>query len=456
MLPEIQPPPDAQSHAPATGVFRQTRTWVILIFLLALALRLAWAIHVDASPRAAWRFDMTLYDYQAQQLAAGKGYIDHWYHPSAHWPPGYPLTLTPLYYLFDDNTLSVRLLNAVLGSVTVVLLYLLGSRLFDRRVGLTAALLLALFPNQIFFASLTLTEVLFTTVFVLILVLTVYLMLGRTAPRLWQVGLIGALIGYAALVRGEGLLLIAFILPALLLRWRSWRRTALYAAVILVGMAVIIGPWTARNVIRMKSFILISTSGNEAFWVGHHDGANGRISDFDVGFRYEAMTNPEKEVKISEVALDEALTFIREHPTKDLGLIPTKLFFLYKDDNSSMHWIQLEGLTISRSAERFFGGLASVYYWIALLVAGLGIRAWFSLRDPGKALLIGAVIYWTLVFGVVFFGEDRFHFPLMPILSLWAAASLVMIGDWLRRRPAPVPASSNAEGEGQQGDQASA
>jgi len=265
-------------------------------------------------------------------------------------------------------------------------------------------------------------------------------MLGQRAPPLWQVGLTGALIGYAALVRGEGLFMIAFILPALLLRWRSWRRVLTYGAVLLVGMAVIIAPWTVRNAVRMKSFILVSTSGTEALWVGHHPGADGQITRFDVGFRYEALLNPEREVKISEVASDEALTFIRHNPVEDLKLIPSKLYFLYKDDGSSMHWIQLEEFTIPPQAGAFFGGLASVYYWVALLVAAVGACAWFSLREPGRALLVGAVVYWTLAFGVVFFGDNRFHFPIIPILSLWAAASLVMIGDRLRKRRRPAPA----------------
>jgi 4-amino-4-deoxy-L-arabinose transferase-like glycosyltransferase len=420
-------------------LFRRQQTWLVLIVLLALVLRLVWSFYADVDPRYVWRFDMSIYDYQTQQLADGNGYIDYQGNPTAHWPPGYPMTLAPLYYLFDNNTLSAPMLNVVLGGATVVLLYLLGLRLFNRRVGLTAALLLALFPNQVFFSSLTLTETLFTTILVLILVLVVYLMLGQRAPRLWQVGLIGALIGYAALVRGESLLLMAFIVPALLLRRRSWRRVLTYAAVLFVGMAVIIAPWTVRNVVRMKSFILISTSGTEAFWVGHHAGADGRITGFDVGFRYENLTNPEREVKINEVALDEALTFMKHHPGEDLKLIPSKLFFLYKDDGSSMHWVQLEEFTIPPRAGAFFGGLASVYYWVALLVAAVGARAWFSLREPGKALLVGAVVYWTLVFGVVFFGENRFHFPIIPILSLWAAASLVTIGDLLRKRWRPAP-----------------
>jgi len=421
-------------------LFRQQQTWLILIFLLALVLRLAWSFYADTDPRKVWRYDMTIYDYQAVQLADGNGYIDYWDKPSAHWPPGYPMALAPLYFLFDNNPVAARMLNAVLGSATVVLLYLLGSRVFDRRVGLTAALLLAIFPNQVFFSSLTMTEIFFTTLLILILLLTVYLMLGQRAPPLWQVGLVGALIGYAALVRGEGLLLMAFILPALLMRWRSWRRVLTYAAVLLVGMAVIIAPWTVRNVVRMKSPILISTSGTEALWVGHHAGADGRITVFDIGFRYENLPNPEREVKINDVALDEALAFIRHHPVEDIKIIPRKLFALYEDDEASMQWIQLTEVTIPSRAGAFFGALASVYYWVALLVAAVGARAWFSLREPGKALLVGAVLYWTLIFGVVFFGDHRFHFPIIPIFSLWAAASLVMMGDLLRKRWRPPPA----------------
>src|SRR4030042_6421093 len=118
-------------------LFRREQRWLVLIVLLALVRRLAWSFYADADPRYVWRFDMSIYDYQTEQLANGNGYIDYQGNPTAHWPPGYPMTLAPLYYLFENNTRSPAMLNVVLGSATVVLLYLLGARVFDRRGGLT-------------------------------------------------------------------------------------------------------------------------------------------------------------------------------------------------------------------------------------------------------------------------------------------------------------------------------
>ncbi|MGD0766315.1 MAG: hypothetical protein ABR978_08445 [Dehalococcoidia bacterium] len=119
-----QPSPAVQV---ALGLSRNPYVWVFLVFLLALAIRVGWSLHADASPRAAWRYDATIYDYQAQALAAGDGYVDFQGKPTVHWPPGYPLALAPFYRLSGDSLLVSSLFNAVLGSLTVVFLYLLSA-----------------------------------------------------------------------------------------------------------------------------------------------------------------------------------------------------------------------------------------------------------------------------------------------------------------------------------------
>lgn len=432
-------PADGEANRPrlmtdvALRLSRNPYVWLLLIFLLALAVRGVWSLYADANPRAAWRWDATIYDSEAYALAKGDGYVDFQGMPTAHWPPGYPLALAPLYRLSDNSLLVASLFNAVLGSLTVGLLYLLGARIFGRLAGLAAALALALFPNQVFFTSQTMTETLFTTLFVLSLVLVVYLLLASKPPRLWHLALVGVLLGGASLVRGEAVLLFAVIAPALYLRWRSWRATLGYSAVLVLGMALVIAPWTVRNIVRMKAPILISTSATEALWVGHHEGADGKIADFSVNDVYADVSNPEKEVKINNEALREALSFIREHPLQDLQLIPKKLSALYSGDSSGIRWLQLNAPTIDAGDANKLQTLGNDYYRVVLALAILGVPAWFSLRDPSKALLLGVVIYWTLLFSVVFFGDQRFHFPLEPILALWAAVSILAIGKLLLR-----------------------
>ena len=405
---------------------RRVDAWLVAILAIALVLRLFWALEVEVSPRTVWRWDMSLYDYQAHALAEGDGYIDYWGNPTAHWPPGYPGVLAAVYHFTADSLLGARLLNVVAGALSVALVYMLGVRVFGRAAGLAAAAILAVFPNQVFFTSLIMTEPLFTALFLLALTLTVFVALDDRPPRLWHVALTGATIGLASLVRGEGLLLVPIVAAVLLLRWRPRREALQYAAVLVAGAAIIVGPWTARNVVRMKAPIPISTSATEALWVGHHEGADGKIADFAVvGTEYADLSNPEREVKTSNEALSQALTFMTHHPVAELQLIPKKFAVLFKGDGSAIRWMQLDTPTIRPSLGDALWTLSSAFYRVVLIAAVLGLPAWFSLRDPAKVLLAAVVAAWTLLFAVVFFGDERFHFSIAPIFCLWAGASLV-------------------------------
>jgi 4-amino-4-deoxy-L-arabinose transferase-like glycosyltransferase len=426
-------PPAVASTSTKPFLLRRLDVWLIAIVAVAFVLRLLWALHVEVDPRTYWRWDMTIYDYQAYALAKGMGFVDFAGLPSAHWPPGYTAVLAPLYRLTDNSLLSARLLNVVAGSVTVVLLYLLGARAFNRRAGLLATALLAVFPGQVFATSLVMTEPLFTVLFVLVLTVAVYTVLGEGDGRPWQALLIGVLIGAAALVRGEALLLAA-IIPALILLRRRFRRVALARSSLLVlGAAVVILPWTARNIVKMHAPIIISTSATEALWVGHHDGANGRIADFTVAEAFAGMANPDYEAKTNNEALKQALRFIRSNPVEEVRLVPRRFVALYAGDGASIAWHDNPS-TLSLDGARLAGRLSDWYYWIVGGIAALGLPAWLSLRDQRKGLLAAVVGCWTLLFSVVFFGDERFHFAIMPIFCLWAAVSLTAAWQIVRSR----------------------
>jgi 4-amino-4-deoxy-L-arabinose transferase-like glycosyltransferase len=431
----------ASSRLPAMpSVLRNTSTWLALIVGVALALRVVWAFQVECDPRTYWRWDMTIYDFQASAFADGYGYVDFNGDPTAHWPPGYSAALTPIYRLTGKSLLSARLANAVAGSLTVVLVYVLGAKVFGRTAGLIGAGLLAVLPNQIVFTGLVLTETFFTLLFVLILLLTAQALLSEKEPRLWHFVLIGMLIGVAALVRGEALLLLAVIPPVVWVRRRSWRSLLARSTVLVLAAAVVVAPWTVRNAIQMKAPILISTSATEAFWVAHHEGANGKISDFVVDDRYKNVLNPKKEVEISNEALREALSFIRHNPAQELLLIPRRFFALYSEDASGTLWLQTPA-TLSFSSGRHLREVSDLGYWGVMALAALGLPAWLSLRDRRKALLLAVAVAWTLLFVIVFFGDSRFHFSLMPIFCLWAGASATtwgprLLARWQNRRRA--------------------
>lgn len=72
---------------------------------------------------------------------------------------GYPIYLTFVYWLFGGSIVVARLIKAILGAWTAVLMYKLASRNFGEPVGRMTAIMCMLMPNLIYYCSFQLKEV---------------------------------------------------------------------------------------------------------------------------------------------------------------------------------------------------------------------------------------------------------------------------------------------------------
>ena len=72
---------------------------------------------------------------------------------------GYPIYLTFVYWLFGGSIVVARLIKAILGAWTVVLMYKFASRNFGEQVGHITAIMCMLMPNLIYYCSFQLKEV---------------------------------------------------------------------------------------------------------------------------------------------------------------------------------------------------------------------------------------------------------------------------------------------------------
>ena len=95
------------------------------------------------------------YDRVATQIASelSKGKIGYKQHGSGWSNIGYFNFNGWLYSTFDFDTISTRMLNALLGSLTALLFYLIFEKIFDRKRAAVVGYTIALLPNLIFWAS---------------------------------------------------------------------------------------------------------------------------------------------------------------------------------------------------------------------------------------------------------------------------------------------------------------
>src|SRR2546423_2259871 len=257
--------------------------------------------------------DTFFYSWVGSALSMGDGYT-FLGHTTAHWPPGYPFLLAGVYKVFGADTANALIAIAVLGALTVPLVYLIGLRALGRPVAIAAAAALAVMPGQILIADVALAETFYTFALVGFLALAVSL---DRRPRTFVV--LGIVAGLAALTRGEG-----FLFPLIVLGlWSArggMRRALRDTAIVSVVMLLTVAPWTIRNAIVVHGFVPVATNASATLWSGHNPNANG-------GPVYHSPAELAALERVSEVdasteVRNDAIHWAGHHPLRRLELLP--------------------------------------------------------------------------------------------------------------------------------------
>jgi 4-amino-4-deoxy-L-arabinose transferase-like glycosyltransferase len=400
----------------------------------AALVRIAWILRFHPTP-ADGRFDDTAwYRAAAHYVAAGAGYVNPYTAtPTAAWPPGYPVFLGAAFKLFGESDWTTYGLNVALAVATVAVVYAIGLAVFDRPTAIVGALAMAIWPGQVYFASLTLSEPLFTLLFTsaaLLVVLVPRASRGR-GPQLVSLGIV---IGLAALTRGQALLLLPLALLAWRVEMRRWRPAIAWVMLAALATAVVIAPWVARNQRELGSPVIIATNLGPNVWIGNHADATGRMripeSEPPLPDRGD-MTQPEFEVAADRLALRKGLGYALTHPLDELRLAGEKTRAMYESDATAIDWNAgyHPGFYDSTTEERWLRGAANGFWFVAMALAGIGL---FASRERAAGVLAALLLLWTAGH-LPFFGDARFHYPIVFAVALLAARGVVALLDAVRR-----------------------
>lgn len=120
------------------AILQDPKLWIILITLVAFGLRV-WQL---SNIPPGWRDDELINSLViSQKVLDGQWAV---YYPDASGHESlYHLFNAAMLFIFGPGTAGIRLLSAILGTLTVPLTYLVASRLFGRKVGLVASAALA-------------------------------------------------------------------------------------------------------------------------------------------------------------------------------------------------------------------------------------------------------------------------------------------------------------------------
>lgn len=233
---------------------------VILICAAALLLRVAYR-HATGGEEF-WSNGYSFFYDAAQNLVAGKGLtLPQASVSTLEVAPLYPLLLAPS-VLLGGSYLAIVLPQAVIGMGTVLCALLIGRGLFNRRAGLIAAAMAAVYPYYVVHDT-ALQE---TGLLTFCMTLSTWLLLRMLGPQAPRTGLAsGVTLGLSVLVRPVAApFALAGAAWTFLFGQGSLRQRSVRTLTLLACVAVIAGGWMASNMHptgRPTGFV---------FWVAHN------------------------------------------------------------------------------------------------------------------------------------------------------------------------------------------
>ena len=419
--------------------FATERSVLLAIWALYFALRVA-VLFIDVSPTS----DAEWYFLRAADIAAGKGYLNDAGAATAFWPPGWPIALGFAFTQFGTSPVTLGAFNLISALLIGLLTLMLGRRLFGSeaaaRLGL---LLLAVYPNAIGYVPLALTEVFYT----LLLMAGCWAVVAR--ENRWQLVGAGLIFGFATLVKAQTLVVVPLLFAIDWLRMKPMGkrlpRLLVDGLVVLAVAMLVVLPWSVRNRVELGHWVAVSTNGGYTLLTGNHDSASGDYSPDAPVVKALMARKDLDEVARDAQARELAMAWITAHPDKFLALAPKKFIRLWLPDGEA-EWAYQAGTPGYARFESVFRAVRwgnQVYYGLLMIAFALAFvvmtmrRLHDRIRWAGWWLLpYGLALYPTAIC-LVFSGQSRFHYPVMPFVCMAAGWVLVAALErlaWRRRR----------------------
>lgn len=407
---------------------------LLMICLLAIAIRVVWAMIVPVDPVS----DSVAYDTFAKNIWMHNTYGWEANEPTSFWPVGTAAIYSIFYSVFGHAYWPIIVFNIACSLVIIVCTSLLCDRFLkndptvstsDRSsIGLYAALFLAICPTLIFFTTILASELPYMAfIFAALYTITQsknagYIQIGITS------GILFAIAYYirplATIPMSIGIFSLFFISTGIKI---------FIGRVLILGLvsALLIAPWAYRNYQLYKSFVPMSTNGGATLWMGNHPGTNGGYAKL-----------PEKVHGLDEYSRDQilkqdAIDYIKQEPLTFIARTFDKFVKFHARETIGVTWNE-PGLT-----ERFGNWiilplkLLTQSYWTIMLILGLAGIIWYTINNGTlQTITHPFILIWISTAGIhsVIVSQDRYHIPIIPLVAAFGA---YCIAQWLARRSAP-------------------
>jgi hypothetical protein len=457
---------------------------LVAILLLGTGLRIG-----EAWDGRAPVYDAAAYTAIAANLERGDGFTvgAAATQPSSNYSPGLPLLVAGAYAVSGGvHERLARVVLALVGSLSILLSYLIGRRLgrlmpyagpsrprASVAAGLVAATAVAIYPALLEYQGMLMSEPLAAT-----------LLSGAVLAMFWahdarQAGAACGRRGEEGLRAGEGVRsrplsprrpLVRWLLPGVLLGALAmvrpeylgvavllgavvfgsgirddWRGALASAAILLAGVVLVVAPWTIRNAVALDRAVPISTGGGQVLFAGTYlpsDGDPEKVGA-EIVARHPGLFDP---ADAHELRLEQILARLAaaRHPGLETDQALSHMGREQLWDDVSEQPLEYAGFLAAKIGRIWSRGPRDVMrepgwaalHWalIALGLLGLAALAW---RRRWEALVLGTILLAITALSALLVASPRRVLVMLPLVAalagVGATASWAFLRDSLSR-----------------------
>lgn len=426
-----------RASAAASSPVRFYRVLLAAVLLLGFTLRLIHAFEAVRMPYNYMSDASRYFEWAGQILHARDPVLVY------HQSPFYPHFLALIFSVLGASIRSVLLVQAAMGTVACLLVYLLARSVFaSDRVGLLAAFLTAVNGPVVFYDGI-MDMASLVMLLSLLSVLLVIKALERGAWWRWTAA--GATLGLCALTRGVALFSLAFLgvfiavhlgrksrqaapRPGRSLLSHCIRAGALPVSLLGLSALAAVSPATIRNYVKGRDFVLIATHYGIAFFEGNNPRANGQyteppgldsVNDFDGTAIAEYLEGrPLTPSGVARFWLKESWKFVSGSPGDYLALLARKAAYFWNRYEIPNY----ENYELGKQYSRILR-LPLLTFWPLGILGLLGLALAVRGRN-WKAALVAVFVLSYMIPVVLCLVVGRYRVSVVPFLAVFAAAAV--------------------------------
>ena len=321
---------------------------------------------------------------------------------------------------------AFRVLQAIVQTGSLFLVFLIARKLFDSKVGILATIISCMSIAEYWVPNLILTETLFKFLVLCIVYFSIYA-LEEQKTKYYVLG--GLVLGLATLFRPTIATFPIIILLMWILNKYKFKSMLKYTAIVAAVFCLVLSPWWVRNYSIFHKFIPLTLATGNPTLQGtyiNYDQSSAKIDGLNYSqFEYPAATeiaNNEVEMEIAKYRLTnlvpkQPLEFLEWYTVRKASYQVVKPFF----------WSS-EFLGVNSE-------MADQWHVLTLLLSIIGGIIYYLNKKRNKigTLVVATILYFIVIY-LPFYTMGRYFYPAMPLVIIFTAYAVVNLVSFLYNR----------------------